>query len=218
MEDIPFQPQFGESFWNVSKISEKLHTPDLNMGKWSFFVSIFQLIKELKENSFKEWEHELELRKMSNKIRKHWETSYNRIFQIVSNSQLTGKIIHSFSRKEILTRNNEEALGALIIQLTMGSESYKHTEKRFKLSADLTQNKDKVSMVKMSVDSKQVNECCLVWCWFRINHWLENFKCPEVLRLRYERNLIELLPTFDDNPKDLPAIIYIESWNWKIFP
>lgn len=158
---------------------------------------------------------------MSNKIRKHWETNYNKNFSDhIKLSQLIEKIIHSFSRKEILTRNNEEALGALIIQLTMGSESYKHTEKRFKLSANSTQNKDKVkvSMVKMSVDSKQVNECCLVWCWFKINHWQENFKCPEVLRLRYERNLIELLPTFDDNPKDLPAIIYIESWSWKIFP
>ena len=31
-----------------------------------------------------------------------------------------------------MTRNNEEALGALIIQLAMGSESYEHTEKKFK--------------------------------------------------------------------------------------
>ena len=38
----------------VNKISEKLHTPDLNIGKWYFLVSIFQVIKELKENSLKD--------------------------------------------------------------------------------------------------------------------------------------------------------------------
>lgn len=161
---------------------------------------------------------------MSNKIRKHWEANYNNNFSDrIKLTQLIEKNYSFISRKEILTRNDEEALGALIIQLTMRSESYEHTEKRFKLSANLTQNKDTMNVisqyiVKMSVDSKQVNECCLMWCWFRINHWQENFKRPEVLRLRYERNFIELLPTFDDNPKDLPAIIYIESWSWKIFP
>ena len=38
----------------VNKIREKLHTPDLNMVNGTFFVSIFQFIKELKENSFKD--------------------------------------------------------------------------------------------------------------------------------------------------------------------
>lgn len=38
----------------VNKIRERLHTPDLNMVNGTFFVSIFQFIKELKENSFKD--------------------------------------------------------------------------------------------------------------------------------------------------------------------
>lgn len=46
------------------------------------------------------------------------------------------------------------------------SESYKPTGEIFKLLADLTQNKDNIKIhtyiikVMMSVDSKQVNECC----------------------------------------------------------
>lgn len=65
----------------------------------------------------------------------------------------------------------------------------------------------------MSVDSKQVNECCqLSSVDQRLVIDKETWSALKSLWLRYEGDSTELLPKFDDNPKELPAIIYNESW------
>ena len=75
--------------------------------------------------------------------------SFRSLSNELSNSKIN--LIHSFSKKEISTRNNEEALGILMIQLMKRSESYKHIWQIFKLLVDLTQNKDNIKFLHTSL-------------------------------------------------------------------
>jgi hypothetical protein len=92
--------------------------------------------------------------------------------------------------------------------------SYVRIGKRFKFLADLTQNTDSdgdtlkliIRHYIENIEKKLVNECRQFKEYIRSVSTHESLKYPEILQLIYERNLIEVFPRFDRNPKNFNEI------------